>query len=473
MSDAIHYMSAVDVLKAFRDSTMSPVEALHAVQARAAEVEPDVNALLERDWEDHLAAAEASAARYATGTPRGPLDGLPVVVKEEHPMAGREQSSGSVVVSEVAPHTHPVPERMLEAGAIVHARTKTPEFACSALCFTEKWGVTRNPWNRDYTPGGSSGGSAAALAAGTAYLASASDMGGSIRIPASLCGVIGFKPPYGRVPSMAPYGLSPYCHEGPMARTVRDVALFQNVIQGQHPKDPISLPSSPLPANLSGVRELKVAFAATLGDYPVEDDVVYNTKRFAEAVASAGATVTEVKVDLSAQTVFETLLAHFDLNLSEYVENACAEGDYARLMPYTRHIVEFCKEAGKRTTPLQSITRESEIQAAVLRVFERYDALICPTLGASGYLAEDDYLDGIEVNGHHLDHYLASSLTPVFNIASRHPVLNAPSGKARNGVPTGVQIVARPYDDVTTFRIGAAAEEVLGMWTSPEWRPAL
>ncbi|ANI42943.1 amidase [Mycolicibacterium vaccae] len=472
MSTELHYMSAVDLLKAFGEKSISPLEALEAVQVRAAEVEPGINALIERDWEDHTIRARASTERYAAGAPLGPLDGLPVVVKEEHPMAGREQSSGSMVVRDTAAETHPVPERMINAGAIVHARTTTPEFACATTCFSDKWGVTRNPWNRDYTPGGSSGGSAAALASGTAYLASASDMGGSIRVPASFSGVIGFKAPYGRVPSMPPYGLSTYCHEGPMARTVEDVVLFQNVIQGQHHKDPISLPSTAVPADLGDVRGLKVAYALTLGDYVVEPEIAANTQRFADVLADAGADVTEVTVPVVAKMVFETLLAHFDRNLTEYVDTACRDdGDYERLMPYTRHIVELCREAGSRISPLQGITREAEIQAAVLQVFESHDALICPTVGAYGYLADDSYLDGIETNGHRFHHYLETALTPVFNIASRHPVLNVPSGLAPNGVPTGVQVVARPYDDVTAFRVGAAAERALGIWMNPEWRP--
>lgn len=474
MTTELHYMSAVDLLKAFTAKTISPVEALQAVQSRADEVEPTLNALIERDWEDNMIRARASAARYMAGEPVGALDGLPVVVKEEQPMIGRQQSSGSMVVHDVASETHPVPERMLEAGAIIHARTTTPEFACAALCLSDKWGVTRNPWNTDYTPGGSSGGSAVALASGTAYLASGSDMGGSIRLPASFSGVIGFKPPYGRVPSMPPYSLSSYCHEGPMARTIDDVILFQNTIQGQHRKDAISLPSQPIPSVLEDIRGLKVGYATTLGDYVVEPEIAVNTKRFADALASAGARVTEVVVPLSARSVFDTLLAHFNLNLTEYVDTACrGDGDEDRLMPYTRHIVNLCREAGQRISPLQGLSREGEIQATVLRVFEDFDVLICPTFGTYGYLADSSHVDGVDINGYHFEHHLQGALTPVFNIASRHPVLNVPSGLSPNGVPTGVQVVARPYDDITAFRVGAAAEKALGIWTDPSWRPKI
>jgi len=129
----------------------------------------------------------------------------------------------------VADETHPVAERVYAAGAIVHARATTPEFSCAAFTHSKLWGITRNPWNPEYTPGGSSGGSGAALAAGTAYLASGSDIGGSIRIPSSFCGTTGFKPPYGRVPEEPPFNLDHYCHVGPMGRSVADVALLENV----------------------------------------------------------------------------------------------------------------------------------------------------------------------------------------------------------------------------------------------------
>ena len=196
----LHHLSATEVLRAFRARELSPVEALEAVSARADATEPTVNCLLERDHEDLSAAARAAAERYAgKGEDPRPLEGLPVVLKEEQPIAGRSLRFGSLLTEGlVAEETHPVAERVLASGALVHARTTTPEFSCAAFTHTDLWGVTRNPWNPDYTPGGSSGGSGAALAAGTAYLASGSDIGGSIRIPASFCGVVGFKAPYGR-----------------------------------------------------------------------------------------------------------------------------------------------------------------------------------------------------------------------------------------------------------------------------------
>jgi aspartyl-tRNA(Asn)/glutamyl-tRNA(Gln) amidotransferase subunit A len=244
----LHYVSATEILQAFNARELSPVEVFDAVAARADAVEPRINALLERDVEASRAEAVAAQERYASRAPRGVLDGLPIVTKEVQPIAGRPMRLGSVLTQGlVGPATHPVIERALDAGAIIHARTTTPEFSCSGFTHSTLWGETRNPWNLDYSPGGSSGGSAASLASGTAYLATGSDIGGSIRIPASFCGVVGFKAPYGRVPTLPPRTLDTYVVHGALARTVSDTALLHNVISGQHRVDHVSLPKVEIP----------------------------------------------------------------------------------------------------------------------------------------------------------------------------------------------------------------------------------
>ncbi len=473
MSD-LHYLCATEVLRAFRARELSPVEVLDAVVARADAVEPVVNALLERDHEDFRAAAAAAEKRYAGGgdAPR-PLEGLPVALKEEQPVAGRSLRMGSQVTrGDVAEQTHPVAERVLASGAIVHARTTTPEFSCAAFTHSALWGVTRNPWNPEYTPGGSSGGSGAALAAGTAYLATGSDIGGSIRIPSSFCGVVGFKAPYGRVPALPPFNLDVYCHDGAMGRTVADVALLHNVIQGQHPYDHVSLPALPIPPDLGDVRGLRVALAVTLGDLAVEPEVEANTRAFAAALRDAGAVVDEVEVAISLERLTEAALVHFGAVMGPSVSELAAPDD-PRLEGYTRQFLELSSTAFARTGTYAGLLAESAVHRALADVFVDHDALVCPTVGALGFEAGHEYPDGIDVAGRHLDLYVFAALTPVFNVASRHPVLNVPSGRASNGVPTGVQVVARPYDDVTAFHVGAAAERALGLWSDPSWRPAL
>ena len=470
----LHYLSATEVLHAFRTRDLSPVEALEAVSARADETEPVVNCLLERDHEDLRTAARVAEDRYAgKGEPPRPLEGLPVVLKEEQPITGRTLRFGSLLTEGlVADETHPVAERVYDAGALVHARTTTPEFSCAGFTHSELWGITRNPWNPDYAPGGSSGGSGAALASGTAYLASGSDIGGSIRIPASFSGVVGFKAPYGRVPALPPFNLDVYCHDGAMGRTVADTALLHNVIQGQHPVDHVSLPALPIPEDLGDVRGMRIALAVTLGDIPVEPEVEDNTRAFAEALRSAGAKVEEVQVDISLERLTEAALVHYGSIMGPSMSEEVALDD-PRFMDYTRMFLEKSSAAYGRTSVYTGMERETEVHLAIAKVFADHDALVCPTFGGLGLRAGDSYVDGLDVAGRHLEIYIFAALTPVFNVASRHPVLAVPSGIASNGVPTGVQVVARPYDDVTAFQVGAAAERELGLWLDPTWRPSL
>ncbi len=191
--------------------------------------------------------------------------------------------------------TSPNNERILKAGGIVHARTATPEFSCSSVTHTRLWGVTRNPWNLKFTPGGSSGGSAASLASGTTPIATGSDIGGSIRIPASCSGVVGYKPPYGRNPDDPPFNLDPYCHTGPLARTVADAILLQNVMCGPSPADIASLrPKLRLPMQYKPIKGWRIAYSIDLGFYNVDKDVVANTKAALDVFRSLGATVEEV-----------------------------------------------------------------------------------------------------------------------------------------------------------------------------------
>lgn len=473
MSD-LHYLAAAEVLRAFRARELSPVEVLEAVRARADAVEPTVNALLERDHEDLTAAAKEAEQRYAgRGEAPRPLEGLPVVLKEEQPITGRSLQFGSrAMAGYVADETHPVAERTFAAGALVHARSTTPEFSCAAYTHSTLWGVTRNPWNPGFTPGGSSGGSGAALASGTAYLASGSDIGGSIRIPASFCGVVGFKAPYGRVPALPPFNLDTYCHDGALGRTVADVALFHNVIQGRHRADHVSLPALPIPGDLGDVRGLRVALAVTLGGFAVEPEVEANTRAFAAALAAAGAVVEEVTVPLDLPGLTEAALVHYGSIMGPSMAELGPVDDLP-LEDYTRHFLALSGAAAARTSVYDGLTAESQVHRALAAVFDDHDVLVCPTVGGLGFEAGREYAEGIDVAGVHHDLYLLAALTPVFNIASRHPVLAVPSGRASNGVPTGVQVVARPYDDVTAFHAGAAAERELGLWADPAWRPAL
>jgi Asp-tRNA(Asn)/Glu-tRNA(Gln) amidotransferase A subunit family amidase len=211
----------------------------------------------------------------------------------------------------IAEKTHPIVERIVAAGGIVHARTTTPEYSCAGFTHSKVWGITRNPWNLEYGPRRSFGGSAAALAAGTTTLATGSDIGGSIRIPASFSGVFGYRPPYGRVPALPPYNLDHYCHDGPLARSVADCILLENVISGPHPTDIVSLkPDISLPQEYGDIQDTRIALSVTLGDFIVDPDVEESIRAAAEALRQAGAIVEEVESKWRKDDIFRAADIH-------------------------------------------------------------------------------------------------------------------------------------------------------------------
>jgi aspartyl-tRNA(Asn)/glutamyl-tRNA(Gln) amidotransferase subunit A len=463
----LHYLSATDALAKFRSKGLSPVELLEAVIARAEAVEPVINAFAESRFDEAMDAAKAAEARYAgRAGPIGLLDGLPVAVKEEAPIAGQRNTLGSLPLRDVvATETAAFVQRILDAGGIVHARTATPEFSSAPVTWTKLWGVTRNPWNTAFSPGGSSGGSGASLAAGSTTLATGSDIGGSIRIPSSFSGVVGFKPPYGRVPEVAPFNLDHYCHEGPMARTVADCALLENVIAGPHPSDVASLrPKLEIPGKLDGVEGMRIALSVDLGCYNVDADVATNTLAAADRLRDAGASVHEVALPWDLATIARTVDIHFGMIFGASMKELNDQfGD--QLTSYVRRLVADSELVSKDDF-YAGLSLEAEIYAPLGQILEDYDALICPTFAVPALPAEYDTGDVVQVNGKPAERWLDVMMTLPFNIASRCPVLNVPSGLSKDGVPTGLAVVGKTYDDVTAFRVAAAHEARLP-WLSP------
>lgn len=453
------YLPAAEALRLFRTRELSPVELTEAVLARAERVEPRINAFAETFYEQALNQAKAAEARYAGRTePTRALEGLLVAVKEEAPIAGQRNTLGSLPLRDVvAEHTAAFVQRILDAGGIVHARTTTPEFSCAPVTWTKLWGTTRNPWHTGFSPGGSSGGSAASLAAGTTTLATGSDIGGSIRIPASFSGVVGFKPPYGRVPELEIFNLDHYCHEGPLARTVADCALLENVIAGPHPSDVASLrPKLEIPAELGGVAGLRIAFSPDLSCYQVDADVAANTQTAAGRLREAGAVVEEITLPWRLADINRAASIHFGMIFGPSIREL-----------YEQHADDFTSYGRRFMADSDQISKddfvaglelEARIYAPLGELLDEYDALICPTFAVPALPAEYDVADPLSVNGQPCTDWLDVLMTLPFNIASRCPVLSVPSGLSRDGVPTGLSVVGRTYDDVTAFRIAAAHE---------------
>lgn len=451
MSRELHALGAREALALFRARALSPVELLDAVLARAEAVEPVVNALPFLHPERALAAARASEARYArpSGAAIRPLDGLPVAVKEEAPIAGLPNTYGSLVHADVvADSTAPFAERLLAAGAVVHAQTATPEYSCTGATHSRLWGVTRNPWAPGRSVGGSSGGSAAALASGTAPLATGSDIGGSIRIPSAYCGTVGFKPPPGRVPELAPYNRDYYCHEGPMGRSVGDVALLQNVMSGPHHSDVASLrPKLWVPEEPEGIAGWRIAVCVTLGDYDVDPDWAANCRAVAGALRAAGADVREVELPWTAAQIAHAALCHLGTTLGG-AAGALLDEHRERLNDYTIALAELGR-ALPREALMEGMAIEGALYPALGRLLERHRALICPTMAVGPHAAGESLA---------LDALSGDAMTLPFNMFSNCPVMAVPSGFDRDGLPTGVQVVGPTFDDVSVFAVAAAIE---------------
>ena len=429
--------------------------------ARAEAVDASVNALCHKFFDRAMTQARAAEDRYmGKGNPPRPLEGIPTVIKEEEAVAGEPWTQGSLIYRDhVATESSCFAQRVLDSGVIVHARSTAPEFSCAIFTHSRLWGVTRNPWNPDFAAGGSSGGSAAALASGTTTLATGSDIAGSIRVPASFCGVVGFKPPYGRVPQQPIYNLDTYCHCGPMARTVLDCLLFENALAGPHPDDVVSLrPKLTLPERLGSIKGLRVALSHDLGDWPVDDDVRRNTAAAAALLRDRGAAVDEVELHLPQAEVMRAMAIHFRHGFAADVARSIV-GHEDLVSPYVPDLPRWADEASAGGSWLDKQDIEGRLYSRLGAVLERYDALICPTAGTTGLRAGDDYVGhSPEVAGRPVNYFLEAVLTPAFNLFSRCPVLTVPSGFAGNGVPTGLQIVGRTYDDRTVFRAGQALE---------------
>ena len=462
------YLGGTEALAAFAARELSPVELLEALIERAALVEPAVNALAETLYEDARVEARDAERRWTEGTAR-PLEGLAVAAKEAQALAGHVVTDGLVEPLDPTParETAWALERLRAAGAIVHARTTTSELCCMPMSHAARWGTTHNPWDLSKGVGGSSGGSAAALAAGTTTLATGTDIGGSIRAPAALAGVVGYKPPHGRVPLEPPANAETWQHAGTLSRSVADAALMANAMAGPHPGDRCSLPAAPpLPSAFEPAAGMRVAFAARPGDLPVETAVAANAVRVAAALAAAGVEVCEVELDWRLEETNEVMWGHGDTSRAR----AALEREHDRpgtLSPYAVACFERALAAAAAIPIERRVGLENRLRNGVFALFDTYDAVLVPTMGVAAMDAGEDYAARpLRVDGAPLDHFCDAALTPIFNVASCCPVLTVPSGLAPTGTPTGVQIAGPPSDDLTAFRLAAEIERV-APWSYP------
>ena len=462
MKDALCYISATEAIEKFKSGELSPVDLMRAVIDRASDVESKVKSLSHTFFDEAMTLAREAEQRYSNDTAR-PLEGIPLGVKDSIEHEGKPYTWGSLLLQDnLGTKTEPWLQRLLDAGAIVHARTTTPEFLFNATTYTKAYGVTRNPWNLACSVGASSGGSGATLAAGTSTLALGTDAGGSIRLPASQNGIVGFKPPFGRVPVAFPEKFDSIFMNGPMARTVADTILLQNIIAGQHPDDIHSVyPKFELPTEYPGIGGMRIGYSMDFGYREVDADIRANTLQALDRLRDLGAIVEEVDLGWSTEVdrAVEIGSAETTLPALKYRFRMWGiDPDAEDLMPYIKALFAVDVEVTGEQY-VQRIQIESNMYQDMSRVFSDYEAFIAPTTTVASLPADWNPSQPILLNGREVETGARTAvLTSYFNLLGHLPVLNMPSGHDRNGVPTGIQIAGPAYHDHIPFRVAAAYE---------------
>lgn len=467
--------SAAHIARAVATRAVSPVEVVDAVLRDIDARGGRTNAFISVLHDSARAEARKAEQRVLSEEPLGPLHGVPIAIKDLYAdKAGVRSTAGSrVFVSRVATGTTPYVEMLERAGAIVVATTNTPEFGYKATTDNTLVGPTRNPFDPEMNAGGSSGGSAAAVADGLVPLAQGSDGGGSIRIPASMCGVVGMKATFGLVPMVGrpdAFNLhTPFAHAGPLARTVEDAVLMLDAMIGRHPRDPFSVPAGQaLRTTLDGdLRGCRIAYSADLGGFPVESEVrglVEASLRYFEA---AGAVVDPVEITWPASPHELAMLwrrqsAVRNLEAIESYRRAgldLVHGPEAELVTAGFHeVLELGRSQSLLDYRMDDVLR-TRCFDAVQDVFESADLLVSPVLGVAGVPNNPggDTFGPTQIDGVPVDPVIGWCLTFPFNFVP-HPAASAPAGVTGRGLPVGVQIVGRPFEDERVLRAARALE---------------
>ncbi len=458
--------SASELATGFRERRFSVEEVVRASLERIEHVQNRFNAFTAIFAEQSLDAACRADVVFAGSDVAGPLCGVPVSIKDFTPTKGQLTTQGSMAFKDhCGTRDAVIVQRLKSAGAIVVAKTTTPEFAYSSFTQSPLWGVTRNPWNPELTPGGSSGGAAVSVVTGAVPLAEGSDMGGSVRIPAAFSGCVGMKPSKGRIPmEITETVFDHISHFGPLARTVEDVALFLRATEGPDERDIQSqLNPLPVPESLhSDVRGLRIAASPDLGFYEVDARIVRNLERSVAALRDAGAAVDWIDLDWPASYATDWFDYWCVFLATQY--GHLLDDDRDLLDPDLVLTLEHGIGLDAVTIERGAIVRTRQWHDMV-RIFSTFDALICPTTAKTAPLASEKSFELAtpDENGR-LD---SLELTSVFNNVAVCPAISVPNWSLGDDLPTSVQIIGRRFDDPTVLRI-ASCLEIQMPW--PQWQ---
>jgi amidase len=452
--------TACAIVEKLKAGEVTPLDLLDVLEKRIAEVDGKVNALPTLCFD--RARARAKTLMEKPLSERGLLAGMPMPIKDLTNVEGVLTTQGSPIYKDTIPtRSDIVVEHLEENGGVIYAKSNTPEFGAGANTFNEVFGATLNPWDTSRSAAGSSGGAAVALATGTAWLAHGTDMGGSLRNPASFCGVVGIRPSVGRVAHTPAAKIDRNLGvHGPMARNIEDLSLLLDAMSGEHPADPLSLPALPisfLSAARSGKKPKRIAYSPDLGITPVDPEVAAITKKAALRFAEAGTIVEEAHPDLrEAHECFHVLRA-FDFAISKA---ALLRAKRDQLKPE----VIWNIEEGLKLSVEQLERAEAQrvaMTARTLEFFKTYDLLLTPATIVPPFPIENRYV--AECAGKKFDNYV-EWLGIVYAITLVYcPALSLPCGFTASGLPVGLQMVAAPRADAQLLAGAKVLEDILGV----------
>ena len=459
--------SARELAALIRDRSVSPVEVLDAHLAAIEQINPKLNAIVTVAAEQAHEAARAAERAVMRNEPAGPLHGVPVAIKDITPTAGIRTTYGSLLYRENIPaEDAEVVRRLKAAGAIVIGKTNTPEFACGAYTHNAVFGATVNPWNPQLSPAGSSGGSAVAVAAGMVPIAQATDFGGSIRVPAAFCGIVGIRPTPGLVPSYPmPLAWDPGQTNGPLARNAEDAALMLDAMVGFSRLSPISV-SPPWQSVLAevehrtNIQALRVAYAPDIAGIGVDAEIEALCRKAALQLRDAGATVEEIDFSASDGRAPYQVWRGLWMVGQQYQRLSELE-QFGEALKGNVH-------AGLKMTPLDFAAAEQKRQELFHRfrtLFERFDVLLTPVAPVKPFPLEQKFPD--EINGKKLENYI-DWIAPSFLITLVSlPAASAPVGLTSDKLPVGIQIVASRFEEPIILNLASLIHRQSGVGWAP------